>query len=962
MVAVLAGWLVTLAAHGQEPPQRQHDFSARSMAEAPTSQISATDRILHRFDFDERGQGNIEEVPKYWDQFRPPGFPHYARGGFDFGIGFNAPPSFHLSTEGRNVAYQYTGPDTRIRFNSEYRIEGFIKPDRLVHGRACLSAHFLDRSGRILIDTIVRSPWIGGAAENDWVRVELYLPAAPVESYSIGLIAWVVQEPVWNPFPTVPRHIPHRDVFGGAWFDDILIYSLPRAELFTSSPDNVLPSDDAAELRVILADHDDRALNGTVSIYAADGGLMEVHQVEVVLRSHAEPTRIEVNHLEPGIYDARLDVRARHAHVLSRRLRFARLGQPIGHQESLTRSFGLVIDGASRVDPDIEGELLLSQRVHSLKLPVWMGLSDNGSTLNAMTSPRSADRLHQRLLRNNFSVTAVLHAPPAVMAGGLDGVGPSLLELLSSSPGLWEPHLAAVAAPHAGTFRWWQIGPDDEPLMLDAERGNEIASNLKSALRPFIPDPRLAISASALVEPTLMTTAPPDATGPQQPTFEQVTVHVPAEISTEALPEIYQRWRRAGFDRVAMHIPPLPGLGSATDGPSASGQFERRSRLAAWAQRLFVARHAGASPVYVPQTWSVRETPTGRIIEPDETFLILRTLADVLGDAEPGPTLAVADNVKALIFKNGDSNTLAIWATGSGVAPVAPGKENTGQNDVQLVRQIMSDERTLHEDSGATPLRGGVNVSRHEVAIQLGNAAHQFDLWGRPTPLFRDALGRQVITLSPMPVLIANVDPLLVSIASSLRVTPNQVESGLETTRLTLDWDYGGNQNVTGRVTLMMPDGWTASPREFNVRWTPQRIARIPVDIRFNPNEPAGRKTIIAQVRLSESDHVLEIPFHIELGLSEIDVWGLAWLEGDHLIVRHAITNRSQETVHFRSAAGVPGHERQYRPFTDLRPGDTQSTTYRFSDASSLAGRQILMSLRELNDGRRSHNLVLSVP
>ena len=29
-------------------------------------------RIVHRFDFDERASGNLEDIPKYWLAFRPP--------------------------------------------------------------------------------------------------------------------------------------------------------------------------------------------------------------------------------------------------------------------------------------------------------------------------------------------------------------------------------------------------------------------------------------------------------------------------------------------------------------------------------------------------------------------------------------------------------------------------------------------------------------------------------------------------------------------------------------------------------------------------------------------------------------------------------------------------------------------------------------------------------------------------
>ena len=133
------------------------------------------------------------------------------------------------------MAFQYTGPATRVRANVEYRIEGYVRPDRLRYGRACLSAHFLDKYGQPLRGTLVRSRYVGGPRDaGDWVKIELYLPAAPVNAHTIGLLAWVLQEPAWR--TTVPsrRHISRRDVRGGTWFDDITVYAVPYIRITTS--------------------------------------------------------------------------------------------------------------------------------------------------------------------------------------------------------------------------------------------------------------------------------------------------------------------------------------------------------------------------------------------------------------------------------------------------------------------------------------------------------------------------------------------------------------------------------------------------------------------------------------------------------------------------------------------------------------------------------------------------------
>ena len=84
-------------------------------AEAPDSGFRSASRVVHHFDFDERRKGNLENIPKFWGRFRPPGFPHYTRGEFDLAVGGLAPPSFRLVSEGRSVAYHYAGPETPVR-------------------------------------------------------------------------------------------------------------------------------------------------------------------------------------------------------------------------------------------------------------------------------------------------------------------------------------------------------------------------------------------------------------------------------------------------------------------------------------------------------------------------------------------------------------------------------------------------------------------------------------------------------------------------------------------------------------------------------------------------------------------------------------------------------------------------------------------------------------------------------
>ncbi|MFQ5591047.1 MAG: hypothetical protein ACE5HE_07795 [Phycisphaerae bacterium] len=862
---------------------------------APTPAGVGRERIVHRFDFDELKDGNLEDIPKYWTALHGGEFPNFALGAFAQDVGRTAPPSFHLSSEGRNAAYRYSGPETRIRENSEYRIEGFIRVENLTHARACLSAELLDGDGRPLAGTLVRSRYVGGAdAPRRWHKVELHLPAAPPEARTIGLTAWVLQEASWDVEVPFHRHIRRVDVRGEAWFDDITIHALPRVELTTGAVGNVLPPGEPARLQVILADDEDAHLDARLSIVDAAGTHVHSRRISAQTYGPVTPTVIALDHLPPGLYDARLDVLADLALNTSRTVTFARLAHRHRHGVGSARPFGLVIEPKSRSPADVELALLRQQEVRSVKLPVWTGLPDPPPTVSERNA---AERLLQALAEDGFAMTGVFFGPPAPIVRA-DGPFPRrLVELLAGPPSVWRDHLAAVAAPYASIFRWWQIGHDEAAYLEDEDQLVLAITQFRDAMGRFITSPSLASPATTMRE------APPE----KRP-VQQLALSIGYETQPEWISTQVERFRALGYESMSAFIMPLP-----------EHEYRRIPRLANWAQRVLMARHAGVDAVFVPQTWGIRETPDGTITEPKEEYLLLRTIADIIADAVPAQRVQTTPNVVCLAFNDGPLTVLALW-----------------------------DVNAPEEGSRLT--------------IQLGEAERQIDLWGRVTPLTRDARGRQIVTLSAMPVLVDGVDRSLIDLRTAVSMSPDKVESGTELVRHTLEMANRGTGALSGGAELDGPDGWDITPRTITFNMMPQQTARQEIEVHYPHNEPAGSHIILVKITLAEGPYYLEVPLPILLGLKEIDVWGMATIEGSDLVLRHVVTNKSNELLHFRGAADVPGRERQYRPVSGLRPGDTQTVLYRFADGAHLSGTKVRLGLREINDGQRTHALELVVP
>lgn len=851
-------------------------------------------RVVHQFDFNERGMGNLDDLPMYWLPLRPKGFPGFANGSFDFEVGATAPPSFYLDCNGRNVAYQYVGPDLPVRTNSEYRIAFALRPHRLRHARACVSAYFVDKQGDPLLSTMARSRYVGGDSEPDnWIPLVLTLPAAPREAKSIGLSVWVLQEPQWRDSAPKARHIPRVDVNAGVWVDDIVVRALPRVEISTSSRGNVLAPGEPQYVRIVLVDTEKAGLSGRLSIKAADGGLVQAQPLRVSVDEFAEPTLVPVDHLVPGFYTAVLEVLAGETIVTTRQLAFAKLAPlPVG-ERSNARTFGVVVDPQARSDAAGELALLRNQLVRSVKLPIWTGLAEDRVT---PMQRKETDRMYLELMTEGFAVTGVLFGAPSAIVRRDGPYQRTLIDLLSDKPGAWDEHLAVAAAPYASFVRSWQIGSDDGPHPWDRKKIATAVSQLREVMRRFISSPLLVMSETTAVSPSA-----------ERLPVEHISLNIGSEISPAWTGRLLEQSKRK-YANVAAYIEPLP-----TD------RYRRLPRLADWAQRLITARFEGADTVFAPQTWRVRNTSRATVTEPTEEYVILRTIAGLIGSARPGQRISIAPGVVCMAFHDDQKTVLAMWD------PSAPA--------------------------------GG-----SEYAIQLGKADRQFDLWGRSSRLERDGEGRHLVQLSSLPVIIPNVETWLIDFRTSLSIAPRHIESGTEVSDLKIELVHLGQAPISGEMTLQAPSGWKISPKNLSFNLMPQRTEHLSIRATYPHNEVAETKQIVAQVRLITGSYYLEIPLAVEFGLRDVEVSAMIVTEKNDLILRHTVTNHTDETLHFRGVVQARGRLRQYRPLSNLRPGDTQTVEYRFSSATDLTGSTVRLGLREVNDGARTHALELVVP
>ena len=291
----------------------------------------------------------------------------------------------------------------------------------------------------------------------------------------------------------------------------------------------------------------------------------------------------------------------------------------------------------------------------------------------------------------------------------------------------------------------------------------------------------------------------------------------------------------------------------------------------------------------------------------------------MLHDARPGERMQLAEGLQVRTFKSGRSTVWAMWDDAA------------------------TEDGTIHH-------------------IQLGGATHQVDLWGRSELLARDEEGRHKVRVGSLPIFINGIESWLTTLIAQITILPAQMDFSVGHHQHRIRLTNTGRETLSGVLRLLGPDRWEIDPHLFAVSVPSGESAEFPIEIRFGSNESAGTKRLTAQILLDQpTDLYLEQTLTLGLELENIDVWAYAIMEGDRLVLRHGLTNRTEQSLSFRAYATAPGRGRQTRVIAKLAPGRSVSNEYHFPNAFALRSRTVRLSLREVG-GPRIHNLDVRVP
>ena len=504
------------------------------------------------------------------------------------------------------------------------------------------------------------------------------------------------------------------------------------------------------------------------------------------------------------------------------------------------------------------------------------------------------DRLLRVARDLGIPVAGVLSAPPRSLAASENAPKRTLLEVLSSTPDEWRPHLALLLARHGEQIASWQIGDDEGAAdQIETRLLAGAVRNVRSELLPLIGSPTLAAPAALNMQADVRA----------QP-VDILSITVPWSVPAHRLAELLRRTDIAAFPQrwVTLEAPPRD-------------RYTRRARLIEYARRLVVARGSGAEYVFVPQPWNVG--PDGDGLTPDEEFILLRTIARTLGPLTPAGTLWLGHGVQAHLFAD-DANGrtfIAAWTDADEIRPrVVP--IDLGSELKQI--DLWGNDRALAPENGeSTATLDALPVIIGPIRAWRARMLSSFTV---ENPTLEVAVGeseRKLELTNPMPRALRGI--LRLEAPAGWVVRPAKIDVDLE------------------------PGASLA--QAINVR--------IPSNQAVGDYTLTGRLTF----DLPEEGHLtVRAPLYVRC--PGLDVGVLTDTEGSGLRVIQRITNLTGETISLRTFLVARGEPIDAQTIAHLAAGQTAVREYRIEDARSLAGGFLRVSAQQIGGRMQSHQVI----
>jgi hypothetical protein len=933
-----------------------HPLCAQSDNIHPVQRPKSADRVVHLFDFEE--PDNPLPVPLNWiraqhDPLVPrdrPGFPIWNVGAFDHDIARSGTSSVRLPVRGGSASLLLRPGALSIMPGADYRLTGWIRTDHLERASACISARLLDQEGTLVPGSEVRTRLV--ASTDLWTLVDLVIVGRDAAYLQIELQVLQPEHYQKRTF-NFDQLIVLEDVQGAAWFDDIMIVQMPRIDLATNAPSQVIAHPQQPSVHVELRDLTGDELSIRLRAFDADNQLIDHITYPFESGRSARHWQPALEHL--GWYRVVVEVADREQRVVGTdSIDFVWV---LGHsaisgtsaqpqsEDSKPRPassgsrdrarFGIAVNNISESTFERVADAASLSGSGGVTVPVWTGDAEVDASLHIDFLLSIVRRLRDDWMQVTLAVDTI----PAQLAESFQIDRTEVVALFARPATDWSPILEPILDRLGPFVHQWQIGAFHIEQHVERSDFASLLTTIEGEFRRLVPESELSIPWPAEV-----------AERPNELTSQRRrTMLVTRDLSNESIRDlrsVFGRPQPQDTDERAISAvlegtdPTLFGVRHAAD------DFARRA-IEAWAaigpKHGSSDRRGGSLTLVEPWHWSNHRRPR---LTPNVELAVWRNLVERLADRAASADLELAPGVRAVLFEPREQtvaergSTLAIWAE--------PHAQAASAIELLLGRGTLS----------LADIFGNESVLSPTETTDLGLVYHR-------------------VEVTSSPVFIDGVDANLIRFLSSLALDPPFISARNGEHEHTITLHNPWRVPIRGELYIIEPGGygspdgiidrsWRILPRVMPFSLEPDEVAQLPITISFSPFEESGPREFVFDFELVTEDEygLIRLARHFEIGVPELRMQTTYRLgpepDGPHIFVDVDVINTGPEQVSFRLSSQAPGYPRESASVAHLAPGRSSRRTFVLPNgAQALKGSRVATSLAIPEDGTRLNQSML---
>lgn len=340
--------------------------------------------------------------------------------------------------------------------------------------------------------------------------------------------------------------------------------------------------------------------------------------------------------------------------------------------------------------------------------------------------------------------------------------------------------------------------------------------------------------------------------------------------------------------------------------PLPADEYSIETRASDLTRRMLAAKIGGASAAFVPQVFDSRQGLMNDDGTVGDLLLPWRTTA---------LTLAGTDYLGSCDLPNGSTNY--IFTRGS-----------------ETVMVVWNDRPT-------------------EERMLLGDSVRQIDLWGHTTSL-QTVDGQQVMHVGPMPTFITGVQGALVRWRMSVEFAQKQLPASFgvrQDNMLMVKNDFP--LAVSGRINLVVPEGWRSVPKEFSFKLAAGETLKQPLEWTLPLDAASGKQDVRVDFDFTaDRRYQFSVSREIDVGQDDVTVQVNTRLnERGELEIERRLTNETDKLVSFKCYIYIPNRQPLVSQVVELGRG-TDTKVVRIENGAQLVGKTLLLRADEIGGER----------